>query len=246
MSTGLILGSAFAAGLPDMVVQKIDTPSGLAELYKAHDGWLLFRHGLPHNKLPHQINYRANAWALKHVGVDRLVVTSSVGVMHAQVPLNTLLTLSDLLMLDNRLPTGEACTIFDGKGGHLVLLDGMFDSELTASLRRLAKVDAVGVVFAYVGGPRTKTPAENRYLASAGAQVNSMTVGPEVVLANELEIPCAGLVIGHKYSHPDIQNPGHGGVSQSLEDSRKHMESLIPKILNQLQPTTFKNEIFRF
>ena len=51
------------------------------------------------------------------------------------------------------------------------------------------------VVFGYAPGPRTKTAAENAMWARLGADVASMTLAPEIVLANELEIPCAALVV---------------------------------------------------
>ena len=96
--------------------------------------------------------------------------------------------------------------------GHLVVGEGLLAPALRDQVAGLVG-EGLGpeVVFAYVGGPRTKTPAENRYWAWAGAQVNSMTVGPEVVLANELGIACAAVVVGHKYSHPDIPAPDGAG-----------------------------------
>jgi len=61
-------------------------------------------------------------------------------------------------------------------------------------------------VFAYFPGPRTKTPAENTYLASLPAHGNSMTLAPEVVLLAELGIPCAAVALPHKRSVPPQQD----------------------------------------
>jgi len=264
-SVAVILGSAFQDSLPatlNLIPKTLETPWGSQELFelpaeKTESGeaaYLLFRHGVPHRLLPNQINYRAQAMALKQTGCGALLVTSSVGVMDPELPLFQPMLLSDLLMPENRLPDGSACTMFTEPSpdqGHLVLNEGLFSQELNAQLRELGGASVCQaereIVFAYVGGPRTKTKAENRFLPKLGAQVNSMTLAPEVVLANELEIPCAGLVIGHKYSVPDIKNPGSGQeLSQTLESTKTATEELIVRFLKRGQAVTFGNQIFRF
>lgn len=259
-SVAVILGSSFQfATFPDWTLAEVpfDTPFGQAKLHQVlrlgQAAWVLFRHGSPHQILPNQINYRANAYALKMVNCQALLVTSSVGVMTAALPLYKLLFLNDLLYPENRLPDGSTCTMFphpSREQGHLVLNEGLFSQALTHQLaQRFATLQAEiprEVVFAYAGGPRTKTPAENRYWAALGAQVNSMTLAPEVVLANELEIPCAGLVVGHKYSVPNIQNPSEGSIQETLDTARERLQSAVRLFLQYGQPVGFGNHIFRF
>jgi len=79
-----------------------------------------------------------------------------------------------------------------------------------------------------------------------GAQVNSMTLGPEVVLANELEIPCAGLVVGHKYSIPDRDPPEQEALSATLDRSRDEQERVVRAFLRAAEPVDFPNTIYRF
>ena len=260
MSVAAILGSAFSESLPgtlDLVPEEVDTEWGAQTLYRVEapgrTAYVLFRHGLPHRLLPNQINYRAQAAALRHVGCEALLVTSSVGVLDADVPLDRPLLVGDLLMLENRLPDGSACTMFTEPApehGHLVLDDGLFATELNQQVRRLAAETAVPiddeVTFAYVQGPRSKTAAENRALPRLGAQVNSMTLGPEVVLANELEIPCAGLVVGHKYSIPDRDPPEQDALSDTLDRSREEQERIVTAFLRRAEPVDFPNTIYRF
>jgi hypothetical protein len=106
--------------------------------------------------------------------------------------------------------------------GHLVLTEGLFSPSLTEQIDALVRADRAApptprVVFAHSGGPRTKTRAENRMWALLGAQVNSMSLAPEVVLANELRVPCCGLVVGHKYSLGDGEgSAGGGAIADSL------------------------------
>ena len=218
--------------------------------FDRHDrpAYVVFRHGRPHGVMPQQINYRAQAAALRELGAGALLVTSSVGVLRADVPLNTPMVVNDLLMPENRLPDGSQCTMFvepSDDQAHLVLEHGLFDTDMNRQLTQLGAAEH-SICFAYAPGPRTKTAAENRYWASLGADVNSMTVGPEVVLANEHGTPTAALVVGHKYSHPDIPNRDVASLESSLMDARASFESLVVQWLETASPVTFKNSLFRF
>lgn len=260
-SLAVILGTAFSDDLPagiSLRPETIQTPAGPWTLHKvsglAQPAHLSFRHGIPHRRLPNQISYTAQAHALRAVNCGALLVTSSVGVLDPSLPLYRPLAVSDLLMLDNRLPNGAPCTVFTEPSpdhGHLVLHDGLFSRQLTNQIAQLAEGEGAPLageaVFAYAGGPRTKTRAENRLLGKLGAQVNSMTLGPEVVLANELEIPCAGLVVGHKYSVPDREAPSDdAAMAETLVESRRGMERILLAFLRRGRPVAFRNQIYRF
>jgi len=252
-----ILGSAHDAprlGPVELEPRSVSTPYGTVELHRFPRGegeaWVLFRHGLPHRYLPHQIPLRAQAAALKAVGCEALLVTSSVGILDPALPLDTPLLVRDLLMLDNRLPDGTPCTMFlePGPGqGHLVLQEGLFSPALSRQVADLLqRPDAPRVLFAHVPGPRTKTSAENAVLGRLGAQVNSMTLGPEVVLANELEIPTAGLVVGHKHSRPDHPTLASHTIAATLQRSRDLLEQPVLAWLRHGRPVPFGNQLYRF
>lgn len=252
MSAAAILGSAFTDGAHglDLASETVETPFGAWTLHRTPTGALVsFRHGVPHRWLPHQIPYRAQAWALKAAGATHLLVTSSVGVLRREIPLFAPLVAGDLLFPDNRLPDGSACTMWPAPTddhGHLLVRDGLFSPALSDRLARLIGGDVSRVVFAYAGGPRGKTPAENRYWAALGADVNAMTLAPEVVLANELEIPTAGLCVGHKYSVPGESVPGDAGIAASLVASREATAAVVAAWLADETPVPFANEIYRF
>jgi len=261
-SVAVIVGSAFQKQtLGNQTLEKVEitTEFGSVELHRypnrsESEAYVLFRHGLPHKWLPNQIPYRAHTAALRKVGCQALLVTSSVGVLDIEVPLDRPLLVSDLLMPDNRLPDGSACTMFPQptpEHGHLVLEEGLLSKSLGKQVQTFGTQHGVTidsqVVFAYVGGPRTKSAAENRYWAQVGAQVNSMTFGPEVVLANEYEIPCAGVVVGHKYSVPHKKDPlDQKSITESLVRSHEVLEQLVCTFLEQAQPVPFANRIYRF
>ncbi len=260
-SVATILGSSFSDSLlADSNAEEIliKTPYGDQIVFylnlPGRRSYALYRHGIPHRLLPHQINYRAQAYALREIGCGALLIVSSVGVLTDDIPLFTPLLLTDILMPDNRLPDGSTCSVFtepDSDQGHLVIQEGLFSKELAAQLRAIAgkwlSEFTRPVVFGYAGGPRTKTSAENHFFRAIGAHVNSMTLAPEVILANELEIPCVGLVVGHKYSLGESTGVEQNfDISESLEHARQAMENIVTIFLRSATPVCFKNMIHRF
>jgi 5'-methylthioadenosine phosphorylase len=259
-SLAIILGSAFGDTIPsELGLQPIelDTRWGKQTLYggKNEQGrniYVSIRHGSPHRLLPHQINYRAQAAALKAVDCGALVINSSVGVLEEEIPLYKPLLLTDQLMPENRLPDGSTCSMFqdpEDKQGHLVINEGLYSQELAKELYERHS-DAIysrdDIVFVYAGGPRSKTAAENRMWAQLGGHVNSMTVAPEVVLANELEIPVAGLVVGHKYSVPNLDNPPEEEIRETLVKARAATKEILINFLQHGQAVNFANHIYRY
>jgi len=264
-SVAAIVGSAFCTGraqLDGLVPHPVTTRWGTVELYRLaaadRPAYLVFRHGRPHRYLPHQIPYRALAQALRELNCGALLTTSSVGVLDAAIPLFRPLLVGDLLMLENRLPDGSPCTMFvepRSDQGHLVLQEGLVSAALGEQVREICAAGgaplAGEVIFGYVGGPRTKTAAENRLCARLGMQVNSMTLGPELVLACELEIPCVALVVGHKYSLGDDAPGGAAALddralAETLVRSREQLEQIVLAFLRRARPVPFANRIFRF
>lgn len=261
LSLGIIVGSAFRLEMLTghrTTRVDVDTAWGPWVLHRIENltppAWLSFRHGNPHVLLPNQIPYRAQAAAFAEVGCGALLVTSSVGVLTPDLPLFEPLLLADIITLDNRLPDGGACTMFTEPHpdhGHLVLSESLFSIALSQQMKTITSAEgfemAEGVVFGYVGGPRTKTRAENRMWRLLGAHVNSMTLAPEVILANELGIPCAGIAVGHKYSVPDIETPAdEQAVSVTLERSRDALARIVRAFAERGQPVPFANHIYRY
>ncbi len=258
MTVAAILGSAFRRPVLDGVELRrvvVETAFGSAELFAFGGSWVIFRHGVPHRFLPNQVPWRAHTAALAAVGCRALLITSSCGVLTPDVPLFEPLLVDDLFMPDNRLPDGSSCTMFVDPGpgagspeqGHLVVEGGLFSAGLSERVAELSARPIAGrVVFAYVPGPRTKTPAENAWLRTTGAEVNSMSVGPEVVLANELQISTAALVVGHKYSVPGVTHGlDAGSIDGSLKRSRRSTEEIVVAFLRDAPRVPFGNRIHR-
>ena len=271
-AVGVILGSAMGDEVISALALRpiaVETPYGRQQLFEGvrDDGvrmLALHRHGFPHRDLPHTIPFRAQIWALRMRGCGALVLNSSVGVLDPAIPLFTPLVAHDLLMPDNRLPDGSVCTLFTpeamdaspevrAQAGHLVVTEGVFSPAVRAQL--MAHIQAGGappfvpphpLTFLYAPGPRTKTPAENRYWRAAGGHVNSMSVGPEAVLACEAGIPCAALVVGHKPSTERDEPVSHEALTASLTRAGKAASGILLAFLQEGYPVPSGNFLYQF
>ncbi len=260
MSIAVILGSNYQQAQvkqQQLELRTVATPFGEVEVYRypcKHDAYVIFRNRIPHYYLSNQIPYQAHIAALSQLQCQALLVTSSVGVLNPELPLNAPLVLTDLLMPDNRLPDGSMCTMFiepSPAQGHLVINESVFSAALSQQLRQYCEQQAMSppadCVFAYVPGPRTKTAAENNFWYHSGADVNSMTLAPEVILANELQIPVAGLAVGHKYSTPlRQQDVSSTKIQQSLVTSQAIMDDIVSWFLENATPPAFQNYNYIF
>jgi 5'-methylthioadenosine phosphorylase len=155
----------------------------------------LARHGGGHKIPPHEINYRANIWALHSVGVESLLAVATVG------GIDNTLKPGDVVLPHQIIDYtyGRDNTYHDGIERPVMHVD--FTHPYTASLRDVCKNAAANIqqplrdggIYACVQGPRLETAAEiNRY-DQDGASIIGMTGMPEAVLARELEIDYAAL-----------------------------------------------------
>jgi len=155
----------------------------------------LARHGYGHTIAPHQVNYRANLWALKDVGVDRVVSIASVGGIRADLVPGVLLVPHQIL----DYTSGRAATFFEGaevQVTHIDFTEPYTESERQRILRAAAACgEAIvdGGVYATTQGPRLETAAEITRLERDGADVVGMTGMPEAALARELDLAYAAI-----------------------------------------------------
>lgn len=260
-SIAVILGSAYQnRDLPGIDYNDISVKTDLGEqtIYRVlgtgTPAYFLYRHNRNEHLLPHQIPYRRIIAALRKINCGALITTSSVAALVNDISLFKPLLVTDIMMPENRLPDGSTCTMFlecNDKQGHLILNEGLISHSLKEQLQTIGgnilNPEQRDIVFVYSGGPRSKTAAENRMWALLGAHVNSMTLAPEIVLANELEIPCAGLVVAHKYSIPGIANPASADdIDLQLQKARDEFDTIITRFLKKGRPVSFANHIYRY
>lgn len=188
-----ILAGTGVYNLPGLnpIPRDVDTPYGGVRVYEAGELVFLPRHGVAHSVPPHQINYRANFWALHQLEVDRVLAVYAVGSLHRGLLPRELALLDDFL----DFTSGRPLTFFDGAGGGVGHAD-MTDPYCPA-LRRRMLASGLPVrphaTYACTNGPRLESPAEVRMLARLGGDVVGMTGCPEVTLARELGLHFAAV-----------------------------------------------------
>ncbi len=162
-----------------------------------HAVMFIARHGYGHTIPPHEVNYRANLWALHEQGAKRIVAVASVGGIRADL-------LPGVIVLPDQIidyTYGRAFTYFDGRDRPLTHID--FTQPYSQNLRqqildaaRRAKVPCLdGGVYAATQGPRLETAAEINRLERDGADMVGMTGMPEAALARELGLSYAAIAV---------------------------------------------------
>ncbi|GAA2221347.1 S-methyl-5'-thioadenosine phosphorylase [Streptomyces amakusaensis] len=225
---GVIGGSGFYSFLEDVTEVEIDTPYGspsdslfFGEVAGRRVAFLP-RHGRSHRIPPHRINYRANLWALRSVGVRQVLGPCAVGGLRPEYGPGTLLVPDQLV---DRTKT-RAQTYFDGEPRadgvvpnvvHTTFADPYCPTGRAVALKAARGRDwepVDGGTMVVIEGPRFSTRAESRWHAAAGWSVVGMTGHPEAVLARELAL-CytslslvtdldAGTETGEGVSHTEV------------------------------------------
>ncbi|MGX8906575.1 S-methyl-5'-thioadenosine phosphorylase [Streptomyces netropsis] len=200
---GVIGGSGFYSFLDDVTEVTVETPYGnpsdslfVGELAGRTVAFLP-RHGRDHRLPPNRINYRANLWALRSLGVRQVLAPCAVGGLRPEYGPGTLLVPDQLV---DRTKTRRQ-TFFDGEplpdGSVPNVVHTTFADPYCPTGRAVALAVARGhgwdpVVdggtMVVVEGPRFSTRAESRWHAAQGWSVVGMTGHPEAVLARELEL----------------------------------------------------------
>ncbi|MCC7442031.1 MAG: S-methyl-5'-thioadenosine phosphorylase [Bdellovibrionales bacterium] len=239
---GIIGGTGLYSldSLTDTEQVGIDTPFGPASS-KVTVGRMgsakvafLPRHGAGHQLLPSEINFRANLWALKSVGVRRVVSVSAVGSLAKEI------RPGDLAMPSQYLDFTK------GRRPHTYFGEGIVAHISTAEptcLTLAAEVKAVadrggvtlhaGKTYACVEGPRLGNRAESRFMQQAGCHLVGMTNVPEVYLAREAQLCYCTIAVVTDYDCW-LEDPSqHATVEKVLELYRSSIGS-VKTILRDL------------
>jgi 5'-methylthioadenosine phosphorylase len=150
----------------------------------------LARHGYGHTIPPHEVNYRANLWALKDHGVDRVVSVTTVGGIHPELVPGMLVVPDQIIDYTH----GRAATFFVENGKPFVHLDFTFPfcHAMRAALLQAAANAGIrlrdGGVYGAVQGPRLETAAEINRMERDGADMVGLAGMPEAYLARELDL----------------------------------------------------------
>lgn len=171
----------------------------------------LNRHGYGHTLAPHQINYRANVWALQKLGAQQICAIGSTGSMVESIQPGQLILPEDVIDYSN----GRSDTYFEGPNHPIVYTDFSEPFDLAArgilieAARRAGEAIVADAVYACTNGPRMETRAEVRRMVSDGAQVVGMTLMPEAILARELGLSYAAITVCTNYAAGVGKNIAH-------------------------------------
>ena len=157
----------------------------------------LARHGYAHTLAPHEINYRANLWALQAKGVTNVIAVCTVGGIAEHLGAGTIAVPDQII----DYTWGRASTYFEGAEQPVTHVDFThpYTQELRVAVMEAAKAVDIslfdGGTYAAVQGPRLETKAEIDRLERDGATMVGMTGMPEAALARELGLGYAALAV---------------------------------------------------
>ena len=194
----------------------------------------LARHGYGHTIAPHEINYRANIWALKDLAVQGVFAVATVGSVREDLAPGSLVLPDQVIDYTH----SRKSTFFEGADARVTHID--FTLPYSARLRAMliAAASAIGepvvdgATYACTQGPRLETAAEIERIARDGGDLVGMTGMPEAALAREagLDYAALGVVVNHA--------AGRGASKQEikldvLEDVMRATVTRAVRILEQ-------------
>jgi 5'-methylthioadenosine phosphorylase len=242
---GVFGGSGFYRFLDDIVEVKVETPygepSGKVAVGSIEGRSVAFipRHGIDHQFPPHMINYRANMWAMKELGVKRIIAPSASGSLQPGIKPG------DFVICDQFVDRT--------KGRFDTFYDGPIPTHISSALpycpqmRKIAYDTAVELginvkgegTVVVIQGPRFSSKAESRWFSSMGWEVINMTQYPENILARELEICYINISLITDYDvgledMPEVEPVTAEEVmevfSENCKKIRELISAMIPKI----------------
>ncbi|MHA6493766.1 S-methyl-5'-thioinosine phosphorylase [Pseudomonas borbori] len=192
-------------GLTINTARHFDTPYGAPSApvlhgdYAGREVLFLARHGHPHRIPPHQVNYRANLWALREAGAQAIIAVNAVGGIHPAMGTGHFCVPHQII----DYTSGRAHTFYEDELEHVTHVDFShpYDAQLRNKLTAALDQERCGYsshgVYGCTQGPRLETVAEIARMERDGCDIVGMTGMPEAVLARELALPyaCLALVV---------------------------------------------------
>jgi len=195
------------------------------------------RHGAKHQWPPHKVPYRANLWAFKQLGVERVVGPCAVGSLQANVKPGEFVVCDQLV----DRTSGRASTFYDGpETTHISFADPYCPTMRTVAIAQ-AKALVIpthdrGTVVV-IEGPRFSTRAESAFYSRQGWEVINMTQFPEAVLARELEICYANVSLVTDYDVGvvgEVEPVSHEEVVEVFQANNDRLRELLLKVIANL------------
>ena len=197
----------------------------------------LARHGDHHTIAPHQVNYRANLWALKEQGASEIVSVVSVGGIRRNLGPGKIVVPHQII----DYTWGRMNTFFENESPvrHIDFTEpytGALRARLLRAAEKSGEAAVDGAVYAATQGPRLETAAEIDRLEKEGADIVGMTGMPEAGLAREIDLAYAAIavVVNHAAGRGDS---ARGIQLQEIETVLKEAMSRVRKVIGELVTT---------
>lgn len=243
-------------GLEIINTHQVETPFGSAsaEVLEGKYGdltlFFLPRHGNAHQKLPHEINYRANIWALKSLGVTQIIGLSATGSLQQEIAPGDLSLPAQYF--DFIKGSREKTFFGEGIAAHVSTAEPTCP-DLAKNLGKAAQKLGItlhqGKTYACVDGPRLGTRAESLFLKNAvNADLVGMTNVPEVFLAREAQMCYCTIAIATDYDCWQEDPAHHVTVEQVISrygTSLEKAKSLLKTYLSDFHQPANNNSPIR-
>jgi 5'-methylthioadenosine phosphorylase len=237
---GVFGGSGFYSLLDDVREIKVDTPYGppsdsffLAEVAGRKVAFLP-RHGRRHTIPPHRINYRANVWAMRSLGVKAVIAPCAVGSLQLAVKPGDFV-LADQFVDRTR---GRADTFYDGPIVTHLSSAETYDPELRRIALEVCREQGIDVhergTMVVIQGPRFSTKAESKWFSDAGWSVIGMTQYPEAWLCRELGMAVVNISLVTDYDAGVHEGTEAVDATTVLEVFAKNAERIQKVVLEMI------------
>jgi len=194
------------------------------------------RHGLAHTIPPHKVNYRANIWALHHVGAPRVLAVASVGGIRSDLAPGKIAFPDQLI----DYTWGRQHTFFERDLEHVTHIDFTYpyDAGLRGHLVEAAREAGPGAVesgvYGAAQGPRLETAAEINRMEGDGCDMVGMTGMPEAALARELGLPYACCAVVANWAAGRSRDDIHAQIDEHLKTGMGRVRGLLEALLPRL------------
>jgi 5'-methylthioadenosine phosphorylase len=241
---GVFGGSGFYSFLDDVQEVEVDTPFGapsaplmVGEIEGRRVAFLA-RHGLKHNLPPHRVPYRANVWAMKELGVRRIVGPCAAGSLQPAVKPGHFVICDQLV----ERTWGRQDTFYDGpETTHIGFAEPYCPTMREAAIKEGRdlgiELHERGTVVV-VQGPRFSTRAESDFFRLQGWEVINMTQYPESVLARELELCYLNVSLITDYDvgveGEEVEPVSHERVIQVFNENISKLRDLLFSVIPAL------------
>jgi len=244
-SIGVFGGTGFYKFFDNMEEFVVETPYGststsisIAEIGGKKVAFLP-RHGKNHEYPPHKIPYRANLWAMKKLGVERIIAPNACGSLQPHIKVG------DFVICDQFVDrtSGRVSTFYDGPiTTHIGMAEPYCPELMQIAINNLKKLGyphhEKGTVVV-IGRTEVSTISESKWFTSMGWEVINMTQYPEVVLARELEMCFLNISVVTDYdvglvSNGSVEPVSHEMVTKIFDENLEKLKTLIIDIIKDI------------